>query len=82
MQGDPASPMICNIVVDVVVRAVLGAVCGPHEARHKMGWALGERNLVFYKDYRRISVRDHIWVQDALTVTVAMFGRVGLENNL
>ena len=27
-QGDPASPMIFNIVVDAVVRKVLGIVCG------------------------------------------------------
>ena len=29
MQGNPASPMIFNIVVDVVARAVLEVVCGP-----------------------------------------------------
>ena len=36
-QGDTASPMIFNIVVDVVVRAVLDVVCGPHEAQHGLG---------------------------------------------
>ena len=31
-QGDPAYPMIFNIVVDAVVRETLEVVCGPQEA--------------------------------------------------
>ena len=82
MQGDPASPIIFNIVVDAVVRETLEVVCAPQEARNGMGWAAGERNLIFYADGERISGRDHIWVQDALAVPVVMFQRVGLETNL
>ena len=74
--------MIFNIVVDMVVRAPLEEVCGPQKAQHGMGWVAGERNLLFFADDRRILGRDHIWVQDALTVTVAIFQRVGLEANL
>ena len=37
-----------------------------------MGWVKGERNLVFYVDDKRIAGRDHIWVQEALTVTVTI----------
>ena len=48
IQGEPKSPMIFNIMVDAVVTAFLEVVCGPHEARHDMGWAEGERNLAFY----------------------------------
>ena len=47
-----------------------------------MGLAAGEHNLIFYVDYMRIGRRDHIWVQDALTVTVTMFQWVGLRKNL
>ena len=72
-QGEPASPMIFNIVIDAVARATLEVVCSPQEALHGMGWAAGERNLIFYADDKRIGGRDHIWVQDALTVSVAMF---------
>ena len=72
-QGYPASPMIFNIVVDAVSRAVLEVVCGPQEARHGMGWAAGERNLILYADVGRIVGRDHIWLKEALTVTVAIF---------
>ena len=38
-----------------------------------MGWASGEHNLIFYADGRRIGGRDHIWVQDALAVSVTVF---------
>ena len=65
--------MIFNIVVDAVVRAVLEVVCGPQEAQDNMGWAAGERKLVFYADVGRIAGRDPIWVQDALLATVMMF---------
>ena len=57
IQGNPASPMIFNIVVDAVVTAVLEVVCGPQEARHGMGWAEEERNLALYTDDGRILER-------------------------
>ena len=79
---DSASPMIFNIIVYVVVRVVLGVFCGPQEARHGTVWVAGELNLVFYKYDGQIAVRDYILVQDALTVTVDMFRRVGFETNL
>ena len=72
-QGNTASPIIFNIVVDAVVRAVLEEVCSPQEAQHGMLWAVGERNLVFYADDGSIVGLYHKWVQDALTVTVSMF---------
>ena len=72
-QGDPASPIIFKIVMAAVLRAVLEEVFSPQEAQHGMGWEAGERNLVFYTDDRSIAGQDHEWVQDALTVAVAMF---------
>ena len=54
-QGKPASPMIFNIMVDVVVRAVLMLVCGPQEAQHRMVWAEGDQNMVFYVDDGQIA---------------------------
>ena len=82
MQGYPASPMIFNIMVEAVVRPTLEVVCGPQEVWYGMGWAEGERNLIFYADDRRIGGTDHIWIQDALMVSVLMFRRVVLETNL
>ena len=48
-QVNPASPMVLNIVVDPVVRAVVEEVCRPQEAQHGMGWAMGGRHLVFMR---------------------------------
>ena len=47
-----------------------------------MGWAEGKNNLIFYADNGRIGGRDHNWVQDALTVSVEMFQRMGLETKM
>ena len=44
-QGDPVSPMIFTIVVDVVVRAVLGFVCIPQEAQHGWYWRRGRETF-------------------------------------
>ena len=82
MQGDLVSPIIFNIAADVVVRATLEVVCGPQESQHGMGWAAGERKLIFYAEDGRICGRDHIWVQDTLMVSVAVFQRMGLEINM
>ena len=65
-----------------MVRAVLAEVCGPQEAQHGMVWAEVERTLVFCMDDGRIAVRDHIWVQDTLMVTILMLKRVGLDTNI
>ena len=53
MQGDPSSPIIFNIVVDVVLRAVLAEVCGPQEAHR--GLVLAAVNGVFF--YTRMMFR-------------------------
>ena len=47
-----------------------------------VGWSAGMRNLIFYVDDRSIGGRNHIWIQDALTVSLAMFRWMGLEKNL
>ena len=42
IQGDQASPMIFNILVDTVVWVVLEEVCGTQEAHHCLVWAAGK----------------------------------------
>ena len=59
-KGEPASPMIFNIVVFAVAIDVLEVVFEPQEAQHRMGWEAGERNLVFYTDAGQISGRYHV----------------------
>ena len=80
-QGDLLSPTIFNILVDEVVRAALMEVCGTQESQHGFGWAVGEHNICFYADDRRIEGRNPIWVHTALTAMVIMFDRVGLQKN-
>ena len=46
-QGNPESSIIFNIVVDAVVQGVLEVVYAPQEEHQGIGWAVGERNLVF-----------------------------------
>ena len=74
--------MVFNIVLHAVLGAELAEVCGPHEVQHGLGWETGEQNLVFRVDDVWTAERGHIWMQDTLTVTVAMFKRVVLETNL
>ena len=50
IQGNPASLVIFNIVVDALVRVVLAKVCGSQEAQHGLGWSTREWNLVLYTD--------------------------------
>ena len=69
-QGDPTSPMIINIVVDAVMRAVLDEVCRTQEAHNGLGWAVEERNLAFYANNGMIAGQEQEWVQDTLTGTV------------
>ena len=81
-QGDPASPMILNIMVEFVVRAVLDVVYGPQEDQHGLEWVAGKQNTIFYANDVRIAGRDHVWIQDAMLLMVAIFRRIGLETNL
>ena len=57
-QGDLVSLTIFNILVDVVVRAVLLEVCGPHGSHHEFLLASGEKNIVFYADSGWIAGRN------------------------
>ena len=47
-----------------------------------MVWAARDKKLVFYANDGRIVGQYHKWVQYVLTVTVAMFFRMGLKTNL
>ena len=57
-------------------------VCRPQEAHYGLGWASGERNLIFYEVDRWILGRDPDWFQDLLLVAVDLFFWVGMETNL
>ena len=44
-QGDPISPMIFNIVVNEVVRAVLLEAYGTQESQNGLGWLAGKHSI-------------------------------------
>ena len=81
-QGDPVSPTIFNILVNVVVWDTLMEVSGPQEANHALGWLVGGQDTVFYANDGLISGRNPIWVQGALTTLVWTFEGMGLYTNL
>ena len=66
----------------MVVNTVLDEVYIMGKVQHGMGWEAAASNLVIYVDEGRILGQDQKWVQDTLTITVAMFRRMGLETNL
>ena len=78
-QFEHTSFMIFNIIVDKVVQALLDVVYGPQEAQHGLRWEARKCNLTFYADSVRIAERDHVWFQDALSVTAEMFCSIGLK---
>ena len=82
IQGDPASPMIFNIVMGAVVQSVHDVVCISQEGKHGLVRAAGERNLIFYANNGRIVGWDHKWVQDALLATVGIFRKMNWEKTL
>ena len=65
--------MVFNIMIDAAVRAVLEEVCRPQESCHGMGWGAGERNIILYAGYLRISGIYLEWVQESLSVMVPIF---------
>ena len=74
--------MIFNILVYIVARVVLMEFYGPQEEHHRLGWAVGEHNIVFYADNGHIAGRNAIWIQTILTDMVRMFKRVRLLTNI
>ena len=79
-QGDPLSPTIFNVVVDVVVRHWLE---GLQNANYEKGATGGEHfSAVFYADDGMVGASDPAWLQGAFSALVAIFDRVGLQTNV
>jgi hypothetical protein len=81
-QGDIISPIIFNIVADAVIRHWLFTV-SPEEtdASDGLGDNITKRAALFYADDGLLASPDREWLQDAFTVLVDMFARVGLRTN-
>ena len=72
-QGDPVPPTILNKLVDAVMPVTLREVFGPQKALHGLGWAAGEKYIVFHIDNDRIVGRNPRREQGVLTALVQMF---------
>ena len=80
-QGDPLSPTIFNMVVDVVVRHWITGVIVELEARGGIGQEGRHQAALFYAGDVMVSLSDPRWLQGAFNTLVGLFGRVGLQTN-
>ena len=78
MQGDPLSPTIFNVVVDVVVRHWVNGLVDEAEAKGEMGREGRLQSAVFYADDGMVVSSDPVWIQGAFNTLVAIFYRVVL----
>ena len=69
-------------MVDAVVWDTLLDICGPHEAQHGTGWAVGEHNIGVYCYDGLIMGRKPIWVQGTLKTPMRMFEQLRLYTDL
>ena len=80
-QGDPLSPTIFNVVVDVVVRHWVTLTVEEGETRGEQGWKGRHQATLFYADDIMVASSDPRWLQWAFTTLVGLFDRVGLKTN-
>ena len=80
-QGDPLSPTIFNVVMDVVVRHRLTGVISDAEERGKLRKEGRHQAALFYADDGMVDLSDPQWIQGAFNTLVGLFDRVGLRKN-
>jgi len=71
--GSILCPLIFNIVVDSVVRYWMTIMVDEGGTSAMTGLTVMELLLLFYADDGMIASRDPAWLQEALTVLVALF---------
>ena len=80
-QGDPLSPTIFNVVVDVAVRHWLTIAVQEAERRGERGREGLHQTALLYADDGMLASSDPRWLQWAFTQLVGPFDRVGLKTN-
>ena len=80
-QGDPLSPTIFNVVVDVVVRHWVTLEVEEADMRGERGREGRHQVALFYADDGMLVSSDPQWLQWAFTQLVGLFDRVGLNTN-
>ena len=81
-QGDPLSPTIFNVVVDVVVCNWVTVVIAGAEERGKRGKEGRHQATLFYADDGMVALSDPCWLQGEFNTLVGLFDRVDLRTNV
>ena len=81
-QGDPISPTIFNVVVDVVVRHWVTMALSEAEKRGGRGGEGRHQAALLYAEDGMISSSNPRWIQWAFNSLVSLFERVGLRTNV
>ena len=77
-QGDPLSPTIFNVVVDVVVRNWVTVVIAGAEEQGERGQEGRHQAALFYADDGMVASSDPRWLQGVFNTLVSLFNRVVL----
>ena len=80
-QGNPLSPTIFNVVVDVVVRHWVTQAVTDAEPRGERGREGRHQAALFYAENGMVASSDPQWLQWAFTQLVGLFDQVGLKTN-
>ena len=81
-QGDPLSPTIFNLVVDVLVRHWVTGVIADAEERGELGNMGRHQVALLYADDGMVASYYPHWLQGDFNTLVGLFGRVGLQKNV
>ena len=81
-QGNPLSPTIFNVVVDVMVRHWVTMALNKAEKRGERGKEGRHQASLFYADNSTVASSDSCWLQWAFNALVSLFERVGLRTNV
>ena len=80
-QGDPLSPTIFYVVVDVVVRHLVTVMVEVAEARGERGKEVRHQSALFYMDDGMVASSNPRWLQGEFSTLVVLLDRVGLRTN-
>ena len=81
-QGDPLSPTIFNVVVDVVVRHWFTLAIEDAEKRGGVGKEVRHQAALFYADDGMVASSNPRWLKWAFNALVGLFERVRLQTNV
>ena len=80
--GDPLSPTIFNMAVDLVVSYWVTGVIVDMEERGKRGKEGRHQAALFYSDNGMVASSEPHWLQGDFNTQVGLFDRVGLWKNV